>query len=301
MAKKTVEGKTIDINDPFLDALWSVIQSLAFLVKTQRIRLKKLWSMKWVQFITHPPIIPLIRLNYSKFKKDLNYRVTALHKVKNTIVSGANAIAIVMDMLFNKYFMLESIYNDYSADDLPNVYFLTGEKLVGALLQYIMLSPESVPLEILLVAKYFSLLTLRPLTLTEIQEDLLKNGIKITTEEIQGGLDRLIRLQYLINTSTSSQETPYLYRGKPFALSIEGEKRFQQELKPIIEWAIELYRSLYNIRSLHIPIGIDLPYHDELAGIVKYAALQGYTNTYYVFDRLALYYLHLAEEFQKKK
>ena len=77
---------------------------------------------------------------------------------------------------------------------------------------------------------------------------------------------------------------------KDFSLSENGQKIFNKKIKPLLEWTIALWRSLFNIRSLDTPIPIDYPHREFLEETVKRAATQGFLSAYNVMENIADYY-----------
>jgi hypothetical protein len=83
---------------------------------------------------------------------------------------------------------------------------------------------------------------------------------------------------------------------KEFELSPEGEKRYNQVLRPLVDYPTGFWRSFYNIRELNVTIDESSIHQETLNKILSKSATQGFGPTQYVFKNLVKYYEDIQKE-----
>jgi hypothetical protein len=129
--------------------------------------------------------------------------------------------------------------------------------------------------------------------LEEISTMLSKDGVELTPYAINETMLRFADLGLI----TVDTDDPALYlHVKKLELSADQERAVQSGFFPIVEWAIETWRTMFNIRELNTPIPDSYPRKDALSRIVSYAATQGYTYAHYCMSELKRYFQLCQQE-----
>jgi hypothetical protein len=275
--------------DNFLRTLWEIISEQATTIKTQPQRLHKLWDQYWTKMNVELPPIRLIDLDKEKFLTDIPYRLDRVRTLQAAMGDGFQLIRTIVHSIYNKYIQTQLILEDYSQEDVIPVSFLISDILVGSLLQYIVIDKPPIPIGFILIAKNKSLMKMKALTVERLGKDMYKNGFQVTPEEIQRVLDEMVQMGYLAQEPDNKSGLPAYKFVKEFTIS-DGESKFKKEIKPILEWVVGLWRSLYNIRSVDTPIPDNYPHKEFLEETVKRAATQGYASAYNVIENIGNYY-----------
>ena len=214
------------------------------------------------------------------------------------MVDGYYAVKSIVDTLFNKYFDESALFlRDFNEVDRPPVKFLASEALLGSLLQFVEAESDLVPLKYLIVAKNRAMLKLKGLSAKKIQERMSSSGIECKIEEIRKIMNRLIATGYVSKRKRKKEISPgniitfIEYRWiKDVVLSDEGDKFYNVKIDPLISWAVQLWRTMYNIRELDVVIPEYYNYRNFLTKTVAKAATQGFKNSYWVVKNLQKYY-----------
>ncbi len=69
-----------------------------------------------------------------------------------------------------------------------------------------------------------------------------------------------------------------------------------KKVRPLLDWAIEMWRSLFNIRSLNIVVPEVYPMQEFLIETLKRASTQGFANAVNVIENIANYYQHCLDQ-----
>ena len=173
--------------------------------------------------------------------QNLQYAMTDTYTVIKTLL-----YVIYTRYLSGNY----SITEDFSEEDSIPASFRIAEILVGSLLQLITAEKPPIPLGFLIIAKNHSMLKLKGRTLAQIQEDFTVNNFPFQAEEIGSVLQQMIEMGYLKESMDEQTEEIRYWLVEEFNLTPDGEKLFMKKVRPLLDWAIEMWRSLFNIRSL---------------------------------------------------
>ena len=284
-------------SDKFLDTLLEVVSTQQSFIKSQSFRLDTLWKSHWVSFGAIPTLTPF-QLDPHKFRMELSYRIEILRKLQEAMETGFLLLEAIMEVLFQQYFSSELIKTEFSSEDLIPLSLKVNDMLVGSLLQFMQDARVSIPIGFIAIAKYKTLMALVPLPVSRMVEEMSNEGFACDSDTIDATMKYLADLGYVkIHSDLDQQEQEHTYRFvKEFQLSPRGENTFIQEIKPLLDWMVGMWQSLYNVRSLDTPIPEDYPYRDELASIVSQAATQGCRASHAVIQNIGNYYETLLNQ-----
>ncbi|MHA1822210.1 MAG: hypothetical protein ACTSU2_06985 [Promethearchaeota archaeon] len=292
---------SIKDRDLFLETLWNIIKKEQRFIDLQVPRFKKLWNMHLVKIEPKPHIIrPLNVGDKELFISSNENKVKVLENLEACIIDGFYSVHSIFTTLFQKYFNNSALFlQTFNGDDREIVKYMAAEKLTGSLLQYLKEKKDVVPLKLIIVSLNKTLMKLKGMDDVKIQNKLKKAGFDVNLETIQKIMQELADEGYVsikgINNSGASNDNQgqqkYLYQWvKDFKLSKEGEKAYKDFINPLLEWAIQLWRTMYNIREMDVNVPETYPNRNTLLNIVKKAATQGFRATYFVVKNIKEYY-----------
>ena len=281
--------------DNFLRTLLQVVKEKSSNIKAQIPRLHKLWVQFWgnaqIELKTIRPIV----VDDNRFLSDLKYRITVVRNLQHAMNDGFFVVKLIIESIFNKYIDSDLISEDFSNDDLVSAKLMISDLIVGSLLQFIVLEKSSIPIPYIIIAKNKTLMKIKALSIDRIVDDLKKNGFELSNEYVFSVLNDMIELGYISSENLiDSNEIVYKFV-KDFSLSEAGQKTFNKKIKPLLEWTIAIWRTLFNIRSLDTPIPNDYPHRGFLEETVKRAATQGFLSAHNVMENIANYYEIIIE------
>lgn len=277
--------------DKFLNTLLEVVSTQQSFIKSQSFRLDSLWKTQWSSFGPIPTLTPF-QLDPYKFSMEKLYRIEILRKLQEVMETGFLLLETIVEVLFQKYFSSELIKTKFPSQDLIPLSLKVNDIVIGSLLQFVRDARVSIPVGFIAIAKYKTLMNLIPLPVSRMVEELSNEGYTCDFNTIEATMKYLEDLGYVeIHSDPEQNDQEPTYRFvKEFQLSPTGEETFLQEIKPLLDWMVGMWQSLYNVRSLDTPIPEEYPHREELAVIVAQAATQGYHTARAVIQNLANYY-----------
>ena len=283
--------------DKFLRTMLEVVKEKSSIIKVQIPRLHKLWIQFWGKTQVELKTIRPVVVDDERFISDLKYRIEVVRKLQYAMNDGFFAVKSIIKPIFNKYIDSDLISEDFTNNDLVAAKLMISDLIVGALLQFIVLDKSSIPIPYIIIAKNKALMKIKALSISRIVDDLKKNGFEVSNEYVSSVLNDMIELGYISSEKgIDSDEIEYKFV-KDFSLSVEGQKKFDQKIKPLLEWTIAIWRSLFNIRSLDTPIPQnDYPHHEFLEETVRRASTQGFLSAHNVMENIANYYEIIIEK-----
>ncbi len=282
--------------DNFLRTLHEVVKNKSSVIRVQIPRLHKLWLQFWGETQVELKTIKPIVVDDEQFISDLKYRTEVVRNLQHAMNDGFFVVKSIIEPIFNIYIDSDLISEDFTNDDLVSAKLIISDLIVGSLLQFIVLDKSSIPIPYIIIAKNKALMKVKALSISRIVDDLKKNGFEVSSEYVSSILNDMIELGYVSSEEIiDSGEIEYKFV-KDFSLSTEGQKKFDQKIKPLLEWAIALWRSLFNIRSLDTPIPNNYPHREFLEETVKRAATQGFLSAQNVMENIANYYEIIIEK-----
>ena len=281
--------------DNFLRTLLEVIKEKSSNIKTQIPRLHKLWIQFWGNTQIELKPIRSVVIDDNRFISDLYYRIDVVRNLQHAMNDGFFVVKSIIEPIFNKYIDSDLISEDFSNDDLVAANLMISDILVGSLLQFIVIDRSLIPISYIIIAKNKALMKVKALPIDRIVDDLKKNGFEVSFEYVSSVLNDMIELGYVSGETVIDSDKIVYKFVKDFSLSEEGQKKFDKKIKPLLEWTIALWRSLFNIRALNTPIPEDYPHRNFLEETVKRAATQGFLSAHNVMENIANYYEILIE------
>ncbi len=282
--------------DNFLRTLLQVVKEKSSNIKAQIPRLHKLWVQFWgdntqIELKTIRPVV----VNDNRFISDLKYRITVVRNLEYAMNDGFFVVKLIVESVFNSYINSELMSEDFINDDLVAAKLMISDILVGSLLQFIVLEKSSIPIPYIVIAKNKALMKIKALSIDRIVNDLKKNGFEVSNEYVSSVLNDMIEIGYVSGEKDIDTGQIVYKFVKDFSLSEAGQIKFDKKIKPLLEWTISIWRSLFNIRSLDTPIPNDYPHRNFLEETVKRAATQGFLSAHNVMGNIAKYYENTIE------
>ncbi|MHA1476300.1 MAG: hypothetical protein ACTSRX_00020 [Promethearchaeota archaeon] len=282
--------------DNFLRNLLQVVKEKSSNIKAQIPRLHKLWVQFWgdntqIELKTIRPVV----VNDNRFISDLKYRITVVRNLEYALNDGYFVVKLIVESVFNSYIDSDLMSEDFINDDLVAAKLMISDILVGSLLQFIVLEKSSIPIPYIIIAKNKALMKIKALSIDRIVNDLKKNGFEVSNEYVSSVLNDMIELGYVSSENDIDTGQIVFKFVKDFSLSVDGQRKFDNKIKPLLEWTISIWRSLFNIRSLDTPIPNDYLNRNFLEETVKRAATQGFLSAHNVMGNIAKYYENILE------
>ncbi|MFX1480807.1 MAG: hypothetical protein ACFFCI_22190 [Promethearchaeota archaeon] len=279
----------------FLAKLLEVVYKLSNIVKAQSYRFINKWDEYLRPINDKPHIVRQIPLDKKQFIDDIDYRIQVLKNVEQAVVDGLYAIKSVLKTLYDRYFVSELFKNDFSEEDQLVLKYLVSKEILGNLIQYNILDHESVPMKYNVIARNYTLMKFRPITDTEILNNL--NRLHIENLELAdiNSLMEEVKTDGIISITEVDDEYHYEIV-RPLELTPEGKKHYSNFLAPIVDWPTGFWRSFYNIRELNVTPKERCKHRNFLLETLSKTATQGYSPMHYVFHNLIRYYEMIKEE-----
>ncbi len=279
----------------FLNKLLEVVHKLSTIAKTQSYRFKKKWDEYLKPLNSKPHIVRQIPLDKEKFLNDIDYRISVLKNVEQSVVDGFYSIKSLLQTLYNHYFDSDLFKKDFSEDDQTILKYLVAKQILGNLIQYNKIDHESVPLKYNIIARNYVLIKLKGQTTSEILDSLQKLNIKDVKSTGLNKIMKEIKEDGIIKIKKKGKSNFYELN-KELELSKDGKEQYIQTLQALIDWPTLFVRSFYNIRELNVTPDKNVKHRDFLIKVLTKSAIQGYSATHFVFKNLIKYYEELKDE-----
>ncbi len=278
----------------FLDRLYKVVSKLSNIAMTQFFRLKKLWEAHFSSLDIKPHEIRTFSIDKDKFFNDIEYLINILKKIADSQIDGYYSIKSILEAFYEHYFIYsESFKNEYSYEDQIILKYLAAKEILGNLVQYNKLDHETVALKYNIIARDYYMIKLRGIDLSEVEDSLKKINKTIKRETLISILKEIERDEII---NLQEWENDYLITlNKDLILSEEGNKKYNQNLRSLIDWPTQFWRSYYNIRELNMTPSSSMRYNDLLTKILSKSATQGFGPAHFVFKNLIKYFKKIKE------
>lgn len=279
----------------FLVKLYEIVYKLSTLAKTQVYRFKKIWGDYLNPLNDNPHLVRQIPLDKEKFLNDIVYRIEILKIVELSLVDGFYSIKCLLQTLYSSYFNDSTLLKkDYSEPDQLILKYLAAKEILGNLIQYNQMDHDTVPLKYNIMARNYLMLKLQGQTDMEVLESLNKLNISLNLEELNKIMKDIEKDGFI---AIHKEGNRFSYKiAKELELSDVGKKKFNQTLRPLLDWATEFWRSYYNIRELNVTVSEETRYRDFLLKLLTKSATQGFAAADYVFKNLIKYYEKIKED-----
>ena len=273
----------------FINKLYEVIYKLSGIANTQSARFKREWDANLGPLREEPHLVRPVKIEKEKFLEDIDYRIKVINTVKLSFEDGFHSIKSLLKTLYHSYFNDKDLFiRIYPEKDQLILKYIVAKKVLGDLVQYNQLDHETIPLKYNILARSFSIMSLRDLRDTEIQHNLKKINIEIELPKLKEIMDEIVE-DGIINKERRGRY--YFYKieeGLP--LSTKAEEEYKRTIRPLIEWPTQFWRSYYNIREINLTLDEQCPHYEFLNKVLMKAATQGYVACHYVFKNLETYF-----------
>ncbi|MHA2183850.1 MAG: hypothetical protein ACXAAI_02535 [Promethearchaeota archaeon] len=286
--------------EQFLNKLLSVVYKLSSIAKTQSYRLQMKWDEYLKPINQQPYILRPIFLDKPKFLVDIEYRISVLKNVEQTIVDGFYTIKSILETFYNIYFNSQLFKQDFSEKDQLTLKYLIANQVLFNLIQYNKIDHETVPLKYNIIARNYTIMKLKAQTNQgQADKEILSNMEKLNIKDLE--LPKLhkimeeVEIDGIVNIRKMDGQVFYSIN-QPLELSEEGKRHYNIMLAPIVDWPTGFWRSFYNIRELNVTPNENCPHQELLLNILSKTATQGFSPAHYVFQGLIKYYNIIKED-----
>ncbi len=276
--------------------LLEVLKKLASIANAQSARFKFKWEEYLNPINDKPSLIRKIPqpINEERFCSSADYRIEILKIIENALVDGYYLIKNLVSTLYNQYFNNSALLQqDFITKDQITLKYLVAKEILGNLIQYNKMDPDTVPLKYNIIARNYLIIKLQGINLEEIMDNLKKLNRVVSKEDLIKAMEE-IQEDGLLNIEKKDDTLFYTLK-EPLKLSEEGEYNYNLKLRALVEFPTQFYRSFYNIRELNVTPSNEMKYKDFLMQVLSKAAIQGFPSTHYVIKHLIIYYEKLKE------
>nr|MDO8113669.1 hypothetical protein [Candidatus Sigynarchaeota archaeon] len=277
-------------SDNFLRILLEVCQKTVTNAMIQNGRINDLWKRHMQPFNVDFHQIRQYTFNKNEFIDSIPIRIYVLDNCENIMVDTYWAIKTVAIALFQSVpLQLPSQIPLFSADvDIEKFKLKLSEKFVNSLMAFFAIEKEILTPDLFIYGKISTTIRVKKaMRLDEIAAMITKDGVELTPYVIHGVMQRFKELG-LVDIDPND---PSLYKhAKKLELPAEQDRAIQAQFIPIVEWAIETWRTLFNVRELNTPIPDTYAKKEVLAHVVSYAATQGFTNAHFCISEIKRYF-----------
>lgn len=277
-------------HDNFLNILQDVCVKTASNGKILNSRMRNLWSKHLAGFgVESHPIRPF-KVNKDSFLASTEERIQVLETCENVLVDTYWAIKMLAKAFFVKIpEKLGEIHPEFVSElDTQKFMLKIAEKFVNSLMKFFSLEKDILPVHVLIYGKINAFLRVKKsMGNGDIHAMLEKDGFTINTDVIHEAMQKFAEIGLITLDATD----PYLYlHSKRLELTEEQENIIKVHFMPLVDWAINCWRSVFNIRELNTPIPQTYPNRDRLVHVVAYAATQGFTNAHFCIKEIKNYF-----------
>ncbi|MHA1282754.1 MAG: hypothetical protein ACTSQP_09650 [Promethearchaeota archaeon] len=272
----------------FLERLADVVKKLAGIANTQSYRFKKIWDDYFGVLNTKPHIVRSVKVDKERFLQDINYRINVLKTLNNALIDGYYSIQSILKAFYGEYINSDLFKRDFSPEDQIILKYLVARKILGDLVQYNKMDHETVPLKYNIIAREYLMIKMNGISLEDVAISLSKLNKNIARESLIKIMEE-IEKDGIINIEKRGDDDYFYTLNKPLDLSKEGEKKYNETLRPLVDWPTQFWRSFYNIRELNFTTK-ECKFNDQLCKILSKSATQGFGPAHYVFKNLITYF-----------
>ncbi|MFX0098937.1 MAG: hypothetical protein ACFFCS_05105 [Candidatus Hodarchaeota archaeon] len=277
-------------SDKFLDILVDVCMKTASNGRILNSRMQTLWNKHVAPFdVDFHPIRPL-KFDKETFIGSIEERILVLETCENILVDTYWAIKLLAKALFQEIPpKLNGIHPEFvSEPDTQKFMLKIAERFVNSLMNFFSIEKDIVPSHVLIYGKINTFLRVKKsITNENILSMLNKDGFTISKDLIHETMQKFIELELV----TLDENDPYLYLySNRLTLTEAQEEVIKLHFSPLVDWAINCWRSVFNIRELNTPIPKTYPNREQLAHVVSYAATQGFTNAHFCIKEIKKYF-----------
>ena len=278
----------------FLNKLYTVVDKLYAIAKTQSYRLEKEWVENFTSLKEKPHLVRYIKVEKDKFLTDIDYRINALNIIMLSFDDGFHSIKSILTALYNSYFNGSEIFlSTFNEEDQVVLKYFVAKEILGNLIQYNQLDHNTVPLKYNIFARNYLLIKFKDQKTTEILDNLKKINIQLKADQLKKYMHE-IALDGFITKIKTGNSLSYSLK-KELEISEEGKMTYTQTIRSLVDWSTLFYRSYYNVRELNVTIDDNSKHSEFLNKALQQAATQGYKACHDVFKNLIEYFEKLKK------
>ncbi|MBD3254843.1 MAG: hypothetical protein GF383_07105 [Candidatus Lokiarchaeota archaeon] len=279
----------------FQQRLLQVVNKLVGIANTQSTRYKSKWEEYLGAINKEPYIVRRLILDKQKFIDDLKYRVDFLKHLDDAIIDGFYTIKSLLETLYRDYFDSDFSKKSFKDEEQLILKYYIAKEILGNLIQYNKMDHETVPLKYNIMARNYLLIKLSGLTDEEILENMKKLNIDVSLEKLHELMNK-VENDGIIKKTVQDGGTIFYTINKEIKLSDSLKKKYNNLLRPVVEWPTQFWRSFYNLRELNVSIEDDCKFKDFLQKVLSKSAIQGFSAADFVIKNLKKYYEKILRE-----
>ncbi|MBN2154028.1 MAG: hypothetical protein JW839_21405 [Candidatus Lokiarchaeota archaeon] len=277
-------------NDNFMRVLLDVCQKTCHNGIIQHSRMVELWKRHMTAFQVEYQPIRQFKFDKEEFVTSVPARVEVLEQCEKILVDTYWAIKMVAIALFQAIPpQLPEHAPAFSSDvDIELFKLRISEKFVNSLMAFFAAERDILSPDLFVYGKISTTLRVKKvMTLEEIATMISRDGLDLTPYVIHGVMERFKALGLVEIDGDNSR---LFKHAKRLELTPEQETAVQTRFFPLVEWAVETWRTVFNIRELNTPIPDTYLRKEALVNIVSYAATQGFTTAYFCIVEIKKYF-----------
>lgn len=276
--------------DNFMRILLDVCHKTCHNGMIQHSRMVDLWKRHVSEFQVEYHPIRQYKFEKEEFVVSPSTRLEVLEQCENILVDTYWAIKMVALALFQSIPpQLPSLLPVFSSErDIELFKLRISEKFVNSLMAFFAMERDLITPDLFVYGKISTTIRVKKtMTLAEIASMISKDGLDLTPYVIHGVMERFQELG-LVEIDEADKG---LYKHvKRLELAPEQENVVQSRFFPLVEWAVETWRTIFNIRELNTPVPATYPHKEALVNIVSYAATQGFTTAHFCIVEIKKYF-----------
>ncbi|MBN2154537.1 MAG: hypothetical protein JW776_00650 [Candidatus Lokiarchaeota archaeon] len=284
--------------DLFTRTLWEIIKRESTLVNTHYVFFEELWEASFKDINPNPHTMRRFPAEKRKFDESIQGKIELLSGLETALIDGYYLIRNVVSTIFNTYFHeSRQFIKDFKRQDRDPVRYMTAEKFIGSLLQFISSEQDLIDKKYIVVALNKSMMKLKGLSDLKIIIKLESNGFTISKAELQNIMYELEDHGVIEKHRIRRKDEEIYGKGTffykwimDFDLPTESKQLYNKKILKLVDWSIQLWRSLYNIRELHLKVPPNYPNREFLEATLQKAAIQGFKSTWWVIKNIKKYY-----------
>lgn len=285
-------------NDNFLRILLDVSKKTVNNAIIQNSRMKSLWKQNLEKYNVEYHEIRNLRFNDADFLNSIDDRVIILQNCENIMVDCYWAIKMFAIACFQSIpKIIHQVHDEFVGATLLIQKFKLkiAEKLVNSLMVFFTIEKDIIgPIEFVYGKLNTFLRVRKRIRLPDVISMMEKAGYNLSMEKLIEVFNAFKEIGLVQIDGKDAELYHYL---EPLTLTTSQDEVFKSEFEALISWAVETWRTMFNIRELNTPIPEFYPQGKKLAKIVSYAATQGFTNAHFCFKEIKNYFMENSSNF----
>ncbi|MBD3186144.1 hypothetical protein GF325_04890 [Candidatus Bathyarchaeota archaeon] len=276
--------------DGFSTILMEVCKKTAKNARILNGRLRELWKKHLDRFNAEMHPIRQFNVEDARFHESSVSRAAILEQCELALVDAYWAIKMIAIALFK---VVPPTLKDHfpafrGEHDDQRFVLKIAEKFVNALMKFFAIESDIAPAHALVYGKIHAFLRVKKsMTVDEITQAMTRAGFN----GLDGKISKIMMdLEQFGLVTLDGGQTDLYHHASKLILDPDQEQVMKAEFIPLIDWAINTWRSLFNIRELNTPVPETYPDHQLVTHIVSHAATQGFTTAHFCMSELKKYF-----------